>query len=666
MCRQLALLALLIVTLSASRAIAVTYDWVPIDDQQGGYEYIVQVEPQLVAAAQAGQLEAIESNVPQYLGRVRRIRVVLGGNHSASALADKQIELTSDRSNTPKREVGNRHRVAKPPQSQDDERGEHSVLKRHTVRQPITGGQAAQGFTPSTQLRELEQGFKQATGQMNSAGQSIAEGFQNGLQQSENALRTAQQTLGGQQNQPRTTIGSELLNGAQNLRNRTQDRLSRTGDAIEGTAENLRDGVKNLLTAPRQLLGSQSGSQQLANQQTYPQPAAPGSGQYKQFSYLTDPTSGAATNAQNGSSTPAANNALSNTAGNNSPSWLTPNGSQQPNYGQLGNGQPSAGNAPSAWQQDSRGFVSNDGSAQTGLTNAGQQTGGQQGSNWNGPQLGQDYGNQGMGNEYGNQQQPWNNNQQQPSGQQDGPQYDERGNFVGNDRGQNDERAFVPLVGSGSDRQNSFDGMVPVRSVGADGITDQQDNFADWDDNNTTNNTGQYPYGSKNGANGYAGGQGDQNWAGQNGAGQNWNNQNAGNAWGDSPTGNNYASGQLPNQWNPNYGNNALPPLAGNPAMQNPAMQNPAGGLPPLGGQNQQQPQFNAGVSNTGGMQTNGIEAAYDPKRSFNHTVLASLACIGSLFGNFFLGMSYLDVRNKYQTALRRTVRTFSRSDADD
>ena len=45
-------------------AAGVNYRWQPAKDADGGYEYIVQVEPELLDAMQRGEPTPIESNVP--------------------------------------------------------------------------------------------------------------------------------------------------------------------------------------------------------------------------------------------------------------------------------------------------------------------------------------------------------------------------------------------------------------------------------------------------------------------------------------------------------------------------------------------------------------------------------------------------------------------------
>jgi hypothetical protein len=42
--------------------------------------------------------------------------------------------------------------------------------------------------------------------------------------------------------------------------------------------------------------------------------------------------------------------------------------------------------------------------------------------------------------------------------------------------------------------------------------------------------------------------------------------------------------------------------------------------------------------------------------------VLASLALVGSLSANFFLGWSYMDARQKYRSLVRKTADKFRRA----
>ena len=57
---------------------AVTFGYEPSPDADTGYDYIVQVEPELVERMHAGDLPAIEANVPPEVTPIRRIRLVIG------------------------------------------------------------------------------------------------------------------------------------------------------------------------------------------------------------------------------------------------------------------------------------------------------------------------------------------------------------------------------------------------------------------------------------------------------------------------------------------------------------------------------------------------------------------------------------------------------------
>ncbi|HJQ79787.1 MAG TPA: hypothetical protein VJ828_07520, partial [Lacipirellulaceae bacterium] len=68
-----AALALLYVVLGG-----VNYGWQPADDAEDGYEYIVQVEPELAGAMRRGNAAPIESNVPAEVAPIRKVRIVVG------------------------------------------------------------------------------------------------------------------------------------------------------------------------------------------------------------------------------------------------------------------------------------------------------------------------------------------------------------------------------------------------------------------------------------------------------------------------------------------------------------------------------------------------------------------------------------------------------------
>ena len=59
-------------------AAGVNYGWQPAKDADGGYEYIVQVEPELLDTMRRGEADPIESNVPPDVAPIRKVRIVVG------------------------------------------------------------------------------------------------------------------------------------------------------------------------------------------------------------------------------------------------------------------------------------------------------------------------------------------------------------------------------------------------------------------------------------------------------------------------------------------------------------------------------------------------------------------------------------------------------------
>ena len=56
----------------------VNFGWQPTSDGTTGYEYVVQVEPELVDVMQRGESVPIESNIPPDVTPIRKVRIVVG------------------------------------------------------------------------------------------------------------------------------------------------------------------------------------------------------------------------------------------------------------------------------------------------------------------------------------------------------------------------------------------------------------------------------------------------------------------------------------------------------------------------------------------------------------------------------------------------------------
>ncbi|MEN1678696.1 MAG: hypothetical protein AAGJ46_03835 [Planctomycetota bacterium] len=586
-----------------------------------------------------------------------------------------------------------------PPQSCAAEGAERSVLKpvtiepaglvraespdwpamaRHTVRQQTSGGFAANGqpITQYTQgvnnaATQLEQGFAQAT-----------QSAQNGFNQAGQALTNAQnqltqpftqgQAAAQQAAQQQRTIGGQLLQGAERLGDGTRRIIRNTGDAVRGTAQNLGDGLRSVLP----------------NRNT-PAPAPAGSGQYVPYSYgataaasTQQPTAGQTGFGQSGFA-----QAGTTTAGQTPVSPL-----QAGQFGQSGQFGQGSTVQPSQFQQNPQPASQ----FQAGLTQPGQFQSGQFARSQNGAAAFQSNATAGGQFASGPLQQPTRGTSQnqltQPGAGYSQPaasNYDRQRQFgdgfvSGNDRlsapplqpagdfppparpvdyREDDYRRQRQLSGQDSygelaglerarprdDRSAPFIPLDDPRRRGdrrtADQLTD--DGFGDDDRLRARSVADERARRRER----LAESQSDRDSL----AGPSFPDDGFGRGGSDSfgDTADGFG------EWDRNQG--GLPPTT--PIGQQAGLQPPAyqAGFPPP-----QQPPLpaldspNTPVQNAGLTPPNNL---VDPTRPWHVLAMACLVCFGSVAANFFLGWSYLDARNKYQSALRRTVRTFSRSE---
>lgn len=78
----------------AAAIMSVTFGYEPSQDADRGYDYIVQVEPELLDDMKKGLAEDIEVNIPQEVSPVRRIRIVVGSDELPRKLRPPQTRST--------------------------------------------------------------------------------------------------------------------------------------------------------------------------------------------------------------------------------------------------------------------------------------------------------------------------------------------------------------------------------------------------------------------------------------------------------------------------------------------------------------------------------------------------------------------------------------------
>jgi hypothetical protein len=209
-------------------AAGVNYGWQPAKDDQSGYEYIVQVEPELLDNMRRGEPAPIESNVPPEVSPIRKVRIVIGrgelprdtiGAVSRTAYFAGQDAIADDRygpvaqaaapSNQryPAPSLPPGSRVGPPP----------SVLDRAQMAVTETGNTIRAG---------LEEGFRATSDELSRGGDEILE-----------ATRDAGQEFGQQLQTWTSDPARKLQMTGNNVRSATERTL--------GTAENHLQQVTN-------------------------------------------------------------------------------------------------------------------------------------------------------------------------------------------------------------------------------------------------------------------------------------------------------------------------------------------------------------------------------------------------------------------------------------
>ncbi|MGI9457186.1 MAG: hypothetical protein ACR2NU_11540 [Aeoliella sp.] len=181
--------------------LGVTFGYEPSPDADIGYDYIVQVEPEMLGQLQEGGADAIETNLPPEVNPIRRIRVVVGRNS-----LPKKLRAPSPRD---------------------------TAVTRATFRQDVDAA-----ASPDIELlAQTGPGFGRS-----------ATGFLGGRR---NTSATPPATTVPPVGNTRGEISRQLDNGFQNA----QEDLVRGRDAVRGALNDLGQGGQRALDNGRQLVG---------------------------------------------------------------------------------------------------------------------------------------------------------------------------------------------------------------------------------------------------------------------------------------------------------------------------------------------------------------------------------------------------------------------------
>jgi hypothetical protein len=200
-------------------AAGVNFGWQPVDGGSDGYEYIVQVEPELLDVLRRGEQVPIESHVPPEVAPIRKVRITVGrgdvprqaasgvtqtayfAGENGSPAAMPAGTSAYDRYAVPS--SGNPTGVSPPP----------SVLERT---------QAAVTETGSTLREGIEAGIQAANEQLSRTGEEVLD-----------ATRNAGQEFGQELEEFVRNPGQQMQSTATDVRVATEQTLGALGSGLQ-------------------------------------------------------------------------------------------------------------------------------------------------------------------------------------------------------------------------------------------------------------------------------------------------------------------------------------------------------------------------------------------------------------------------------------------------
>jgi hypothetical protein len=204
----------------------VNFGWQSAEDGSAGYEYIVQVEPELVEAMQRGKSVPIESNIPPDVTPIRKVRIVVGRGELPRTPLRHTANFAGQAGWTP-------DRYPAPPTA-------NSSYDRY----PASAGRNATGVSPPPTVLDRTQTA------VTESGAAITDGLQAGMRSASEQLsraggqamsdtQNAAQQFGQQLQQWTDNTGRQIQSAGNSLRNATEQTLDATGNQIRQAGNSL-------------------------------------------------------------------------------------------------------------------------------------------------------------------------------------------------------------------------------------------------------------------------------------------------------------------------------------------------------------------------------------------------------------------------------------------
>jgi hypothetical protein len=198
-------------------AAGVNFGWQPAGENSDGYEYIVQVEPELLDVLRSGEKVPIESNVPADVGPIRKVSIVVGrGDVPRDPLSG--VQRTAFFAGQP-----------------------GSTAERYSNAVPFSTASAYDRYSTlpassQTGVSPPPSVFDRAQAAVTETGTAVRDGVEAGIQAANQQLsRTGDQVL------------DATRNASQEVGRQLQGFASDTGQQLQATSDSLRDATERTL-----------------------------------------------------------------------------------------------------------------------------------------------------------------------------------------------------------------------------------------------------------------------------------------------------------------------------------------------------------------------------------------------------------------------------------
>ena len=244
-----AVLVLLALKIGLASSMSVMFGWQPMPDGSPKIEYLVQIEPELAATLQAGQSIPITSDIPDGIGPIGRIRIVVGRDELPRQKLVTQFKPWPGKQ-LPEGLVETQHTVP-PVQSSGSGRYDNLPATNNAILPPSGNGPAA----TNPFGRALQQGAQQAKNLASELKQEILPPSGDQLfGPSRLSGQGVQNAIGNTTNQLRQGLQRDVQQSVQQVADRADQKLRQAADSVGRGARDAVDRFGTTTSPQRSIL----------------------------------------------------------------------------------------------------------------------------------------------------------------------------------------------------------------------------------------------------------------------------------------------------------------------------------------------------------------------------------------------------------------------------